>query len=87
MSRSLTVGSLFAGIGGFELGLERAGMEIAWHCESDSFCQRVLEKHWPGSPIFDDVCTLTAGPLNPTWAEWFMGFPIGWTELLPSETP
>jgi len=27
-----------------------------------------------------------AGSLNPTWVEWLMGFPIGWTELDPSET-
>lgn len=36
-------------------------MEIAWHCEADPFCRRVLEKHWPGIPTFDDVCTLNAG--------------------------
>ena len=27
------------------------------------------------------------GPLNPTWVEWLMGFPTGWTDLEPSETP
>src|SRR5665213_1008627 len=61
MPDKLTVGGLFSGIGGWELGLERAGMEIAWHCEADPFCRRVLEKHWPGVPIFDDVRTLNAG--------------------------
>ena len=43
----LTVGSLFSGIGGFDLGLERAGMRCLWQCEIDPYCQRVLEKHWP----------------------------------------
>jgi DNA (cytosine-5)-methyltransferase 1 len=43
----LTFGSLFAGIGGFDLGFERAGMCCLWQCEIDSYCERVLEKHWP----------------------------------------
>ena len=57
----MTVGGLFSGIGGWELGLERAGMDIAWHCEADPFCRRVLDRHWPGVPTFEDVKTLTAG--------------------------
>ncbi len=56
----LTVGSLFAGIGGFDLGFERAGMRTLWFCEQDPFCQRVLAKHWPGVPIYDDVRALVA---------------------------
>ena len=43
-------GSLFAGIGGMDLGLERAGMECAWQVEIDSFCTKVLTKHWPNIP-------------------------------------
>ena len=43
----LTVGSLFAGIGGFDLGLERAGMQVKWQVEIDPYCLKVLEKHWP----------------------------------------
>ena len=43
-------GSLFAGIGGIDLGLERAGMECAWQVENDPYCIKVLEKHWPNTP-------------------------------------
>lgn len=55
--------SLFAGIGGFDLGLERAGMTVVAQCEIDPFCQRVLAKHWPEVPCYDDVRELTAARL------------------------
>lgn len=56
----LTVGSLFAGIGGFDLGLERAGFEIKWQVEIDPFCRAVLAKHWPHVTRYDDVRTVGA---------------------------
>jgi DNA (cytosine-5)-methyltransferase 1 len=51
----VTVGSLFAGIGGFDLGFERAGFEIKWQVEIDPFCRAVLEKHWPLVRRYEDV--------------------------------
>lgn len=47
MSKPLTFGSLFAGIGGFDLGFERAGMVCKWQVEIDDYANRVLAKHWP----------------------------------------
>jgi DNA-cytosine methyltransferase len=55
----MNVLDLFSGIGGFSLGLERAGMKTVAFCEVDKKCQQVLKKHWPDVPIFDDVSTLT----------------------------
>jgi DNA (cytosine-5)-methyltransferase 1 len=55
---------LFSGIGGFSLGLERAGMRTVAFCEVDKKCQLVLKKHWPTVPIFDDVTSLKANEIN-----------------------
>ena len=51
----MTFGSLFAGIGGIDLGLERAGFEIRWQCEIDEFAASVLARHWPDVPRYRDV--------------------------------
>lgn len=61
----MKVGSLFAGIGGFDLGLERAGFQTAWFCEQDEFCQRVLAKHWPDVPCYSDICELKGSDVEP----------------------
>lgn len=54
---TVKIGSLFSGIGGFELGLERAipGAITVWQCEQNKFCQKVLKKHWSRAIIYDDV--------------------------------
>lgn len=51
----LTFGSLFAGVGGIDLGLERAGMQCRWQVEIDEYCRRVLAKHWPEVKRYGDI--------------------------------
>lgn len=60
----LTVGDLFSGIGGFSLGLERAGMRTAWFAETDPFASAVLRKHWPTVPNHGDVRSIRAGAVE-----------------------
>ena len=66
---------LFSGIGGFSLGLERAGMKTVAFCEVDKKCQAVLKKNWPGVPIFDDVSNLKGEDIEETVDVICGGFP------------
>ena len=61
---AMRVLDLFSGIGGFSLGLERAGMETVAFCEYDEKARRVLSKHWPDVPQYSDVRTLTKEQLD-----------------------
>ena len=51
----MNFGSLFAGIGGIDLGLERAGMACKWQVENNEFCNKILNKHWPDVPKYGDI--------------------------------
>jgi len=50
--------SLFSGIGGFDLGFERAGIQTVAMCEADSIARNILHKHWPNVPVIEDVSDL-----------------------------
>jgi DNA (cytosine-5)-methyltransferase 1 len=71
----MTFGSLFAGIGGFDLGFERAGMQCRWQVEIDEYANRVLAKHWPRVARWKDIKTFP-----PAYGDWSVdvicgGFP------------
>ena len=62
---TLRIGSLFAGVGGFDLGFERAGFETAWAVEIDEKAQAVLRLRFPKAALHDDVCAVGAHNLSP----------------------
>ena len=59
------MGSLFAGIGGFDLGFERAGFEIVWHSEIDRAASAILAHRWPGVPNLGDVTKIDGSAIEP----------------------
>src|SRR5690606_19515541 len=58
----MKVGSLFAGIGGFDLAADRVGMQLAWQSEIDPHASRVLAHHWPDVPNLGDIHDITEPP-------------------------
>ena len=58
-------GSLFSGVGGMDLGLERAGLECRWQIENDPYAVRVLEKHWPDVTRYGDITEVDFGSVEP----------------------
>jgi len=54
----MNVVSLFSGVGGLDMGLERAGMTVIAHCEYDRHASGVLARHWPNTPNHGDVTTM-----------------------------
>jgi DNA (cytosine-5)-methyltransferase 1 len=72
--RKIRVASFFAGIGGFDLGFENAGLETVWQCEKKEFCLDILEKHWPDIPRADDIQGVNADDI-PEAEIWAGGFP------------
>lgn len=74
MNKGLRVASFFSGIGGFDLGLERAGMNVVFQCEINEFCKKVLKKHWPNVPLESDILELNANDI-PEAELWAGGFP------------
>jgi len=67
----LTFGSLFAGIGGFDLGFERCGMECKWQVEINDYAQKVLAKHWPAVHRERDIRECSARNLD--WVDVIAG--------------
>jgi len=61
----LKYGSLFAGVGGFDLGFDSAGWECSFQVEWDKHCQSVLKRHWPSVPKFEDVRDVNGADLPP----------------------
>ena len=70
----MRVASFFSGVGGIDLGFERAGMEILFQCEILDFGQKILKKHWPNTQLSKDITIVTASDL-PEVDVFVGGFP------------
>ncbi len=74
LSLTYTAASFFAGIGGLDLGFERAGFAVTFQCEINPFCRDILEQHWPGVPRARDISKVTNAEI-PASDIWTAGFP------------
>lgn len=73
--KQFKVASFFAGIGGFDLGLERVGMTVVFQCEINKFGQRILKKYWPKVPLYPNIMDVTADDVPIGANLWCGGFP------------
>lgn len=71
----LKVASFFAGIGGFDLGLEQVGMKVVFQCEINKFCHQVLKKHWPDAILHSDINEVKSVDIPKDIQVWCGGFP------------
>jgi DNA (cytosine-5)-methyltransferase 1 len=71
----MRVASFFSGIGGFDLGFQRCGHEIVFQCEIDSFCNRILQHHWPQTSRRADIRRIDDVKDVPAADIWCAGFP------------
>lgn len=72
-ARRFKAASLFSGIGGFDIGLERAGFDITFQCEINKFCRSILQHRWPNLKVHENIKELTADaiPVSDVWAGGF----------------
>lgn len=61
----LTHGSLFAGVGGIDLGFDAAGIATTWQCEKDPQARSILAKHWPAATRYEDVVDVDGATVEP----------------------
>jgi DNA (cytosine-5)-methyltransferase 1 len=69
-----SVASFFSGIGGFDLGFEKAGFKVTVQCELEPFCNSILSKHWPNIPRLGDIREVKNADI-PASTVWVGGFP------------
>ena len=71
----MKLASFFSGIGGVDLGFQNAGVEVAYQCEVDGFCNSLLERHWPKVERVGDIREVGNGKEVPEAEVWCAGFP------------
>jgi DNA (cytosine-5)-methyltransferase 1 len=72
--KKISSASFFTGIGGFDLGFEKASIKTVFQCEMDEFCGSILEKHWTNVERYTDIRDIEALSI-PESQIWHGGFP------------